>query len=102
LFVAFCDFSLQRGYRHSAYVTHCEGSGDRQSQGKPFDVTVELPREKKSGFQCRGDEIMLFDWNKDGLETHGDLQFERVSARRRGLLLASKPLVFAIDSLTPP
>jgi hypothetical protein len=64
-------FLLQWGYRQSAYVAHCEGSGARNSQSKPFDVTVELPRKKERGFQCRVHEIMLLGRNENGLETHG-------------------------------
>src|SRR5260370_4294336 len=67
---------LQCGYRQTAYIAHCENSGDRSLQREPFDVTVELPRELERGFQCRGHEIILFGRNENGLETHGDLQFE--------------------------
>ena len=45
--------------------------GDAQSE--PFDITVKLPRQTERGFQCRAHEIMLFDGNKNGSETHDDL-----------------------------
>ena len=98
-FLIFRDFLLKRGYRHSAYVACCEGSRYRNSQGKSFDVAVKFPREKECGLQCRVHEIMLFDRNENGLETHSDLQFERLlrvvraqAGRGRGLLA-----VFAHD-----
>jgi hypothetical protein len=31
--------------------------------------------------QCRVREIMLFDWNENGLETHDDIQVEHRCAR---------------------
>jgi hypothetical protein len=61
-------------YKHTASIVRCEGGGGgRNVQGEPFDVAVELPREKKRGCQCRVHEIMRLDRNKDGFETHGDL-----------------------------
>jgi hypothetical protein len=71
------DVLFQRRYWHSAYVADCEHSGELDAQGEPFYVAVKLAREKKGGLQCRVHEIMLFDRNKNGLESHGDLPFAR-------------------------
>src|SRR5882757_2233441 len=77
-FLIFRDVMFERRYRHSAHVAYCEDSGNLNAQGEPFDVAVKFPREKESGLQCRVHEIMLFDRNENGLETHSDLQFERL------------------------
>jgi hypothetical protein len=37
-----------------------------------------LPREKERGAQNRVGEIVLFEWNENGLEAHGDLHFSNV------------------------
>src|SRR4029077_16048571 len=60
---------------------YCEHSGELDAQGEAFDVAVKLAREKKSGLQCRVHEIVLFDRNENGLETHGDLPFVRSAVR---------------------
>src|SRR5262245_22785118 len=73
----FRDVLIQCRYRHTAHVAYCDDSGKLDAQGEPFDVAVKFPREKESGLQCRVREIMLFDRNENGLETHGDLQFVR-------------------------
>src|SRR5262249_22672260 len=75
----FRNVLFQCRYRHSAHVAYCEDSGNLNAQGEPFDVAVKFPREKEGGLQCRVHEIMLFDRNENGLETHGDLQFVRTS-----------------------
>src|SRR5215510_2496591 len=80
-FLIFRDILLKRRYRHSAHVSYREDSGNLNAQGKPFDVAVEFPREKECGLQCRVHKIMLFNRNENGLETHGHLQFERLSGR---------------------
>src|SRR5262249_61489618 len=79
-FLIFRDILLKRRYRHSADVAHCEDNGNLNAQGEPFDIAVKFPREKERGFQCRVHEIMLFDRNENGLETHGNLQFKRISS----------------------
>src|SRR5215831_19782922 len=76
----FRNVLFQCRYRHSAHVGYCEDSGNLRVQGEPFDVAVKFPREKERSFQCRVHEIMLFDRNENGLETHGNLQFERISS----------------------
>jgi hypothetical protein len=76
-FRIFPDFLFQCRYRHNASVGYCEGSADRNSQGEPFDVAVKFLREKECGLQCRVHQIMLFDRNENGLETHCHLQFGR-------------------------
>jgi len=75
----FCDFALQCGYRHRAYIAYCEDGGGLKAQSEPFDVTVKLPRKKNSGLQCRSHEIMSFDRKENGLETHGGHQSEYAS-----------------------
>src|SRR5215472_4307737 len=82
LFLVFRDVLFKCRYRHSAHVAYCEDSGNLDPQGEPFDVAVKFPREKESGLQCRVHEIMLFDRNENGLETHDDLQFRGYVARR--------------------
>jgi hypothetical protein len=77
-FLIFRDILLKRRYRHGAYVADCEDSGNLNAQGEPFDVAVKFSREKERGLQRRVHEIMLFDRNENGLETHGDLQCERL------------------------
>src|SRR5437773_1526354 len=64
------------------HIGYCEDSGNLNAQGEPFDVAVKFPREKESGLQCRVHEIMLFDLNENGLESHGELQFLRPSPAR--------------------
>ena len=54
----------------------------RTAQGKPFDVAVKHSPQKERGPQCRAHEMMLFDWNENGLETHGDLPPPTEFARR--------------------
>src|SRR5262249_38082322 len=76
-FLVVNDFLLQCRYRQRTYVAQGEGSGHRNSQAEPFDVAVEFLCEKQSGAQGRVHEIMLFDRDKNGLETHGDLQSRR-------------------------
>jgi hypothetical protein len=49
--------------------------------GPAADVTVKLLRQTERGFQCRVHEIMLFDGNKNGSETHDDLPLEFVARR---------------------
>src|ERR1700740_1326354 len=73
LFRIFRNILLQFGYCHSGCIGHWEGGGDRNAQSEPFDVTVKLLRQTERGFQCRVHEIMLFDGNKNGSETHDDL-----------------------------
>jgi hypothetical protein len=75
----FGDFALQCGYRHSAYIAYREDGGGLTAQSEPFDVTVKLPHKKNSGFQCRSHEIVSFDGNENGLETHGGHQSEYAS-----------------------
>src|SRR5438445_10955504 len=77
--LVFRDFLSRWRYRHSAYVAHCKGSGDINSQGKPFDVAVKFPREEQRSLQCRIHEVMLLGRNENGLKAHGDLQSERTS-----------------------
>src|SRR5215216_5182472 len=69
-FLMFRDF-LPQFRRRSDYVAYCEGSRDRDLQVEPFDVAVKFPCEKEGGLQYRVREIMLFDRNENGLETHG-------------------------------
>src|SRR5437016_13350896 len=76
-FLIFRDVLFQCRYWHSAHIGYCDDSGNLNAQGEPFDVAVKFPREKESGLQCRVREIMLFDRNENGLETHGDIQMER-------------------------
>src|SRR6266566_8230681 len=77
-FLIFHGVLFQCRYRHSAHIGYCEDSGNLNTQGEPFDVAVKFPREKESGLQCRVHEIMLCDRKENGLETHGDIQFERL------------------------
>jgi len=77
-FLIFRDILLNRRYRHGAYVAEREDSGNLNAQGEPFDVAVKFSREKERGLRRRVHEIMLFDRNENGLETHGDLQCERL------------------------
>src|SRR5215212_8978235 len=77
-FLMFRDFLLQYR-RQSAFGADCEGSRTRSSQGEPFDVAVKFPCEKEGGIQYRVREIMLFDRNEDGLETHGGSPIDRAS-----------------------
>src|SRR5215813_15081766 len=79
-FLIFCDVLFQCRYRHSAHIGYCEDSGNLKAQGEPFDVAVKFLREKQSRLQCRVHEIMLFNRNENGLETHGELQFVRTSS----------------------
>jgi hypothetical protein len=68
------NFVLQGGgHRQSAHVPDGEGDRHPDPQGKPFDVTVELPRENNRGFQGRAHEIMLLGRNENGFERHGAL-----------------------------
>jgi hypothetical protein len=69
--------------------TSLTAKGSSTAQGEPFDVAVEFPREQESGLQCRVYEIMLFDRNENGLEAHGDLQFECMPAVRAGAVIPS-------------
>jgi hypothetical protein len=73
LFRIFCKIVLQIGHRHCGRIGHCVGGRIRNAQSEPFDVTVKLPRQTERSFQCRAHEIMLFDGNKNGSETHDDL-----------------------------
>src|SRR5262249_26767390 len=82
-FLMFRDVLFQCRDRHSARVGDCEGSGNLTAQGEPFDVAVKSPRQKESGLQCRVHEIMLFDRNENGLETHDALQCGYVARRAR-------------------
>src|SRR4029077_14409031 len=81
-FLVVHDLLLQCRYRQRTYVAQREGSGHRNSQREPLDVAVEFLCEQKSGAQGRVREVMLFDWHKDRLETHGDLHSCRSSPRR--------------------
>src|ERR1700740_1723618 len=81
LFRIFRNILLQFGYCHSGCIVHWVGGGDRNAQSEPFDVTVKLLRQTERGFQCRVHEIMLFDGNKNGSETHDDLALEFVARR---------------------
>jgi hypothetical protein len=78
-FRIFRTFLLQCGYWQAAYVAHRDDSRDLTSQGEPLNITVELPRKKERGFQCRAHEVMLFGRNENGFETHGDLQLKFVA-----------------------
>src|SRR5262249_11693507 len=85
LLLVFRDVVLQCRYRHGGYVAHCEGGGELDAQGEPFDVAVEFAREQERGLQGRVHAIVLFDRHQNGLETHGDLPFVRAPpAARRG------------------
>src|SRR6516162_316239 len=81
LFRIFCNILLQIGYRHSARFGHCMGGGNRSAQSEPFNVTVKLLRQTERGLQCRVHQIMLFDGNKNGSETHDDLPLGFVARR---------------------
>jgi hypothetical protein len=78
-FLVVHDLLLQCRYRQRTYVAERKGSGNRNSQGEAFDVAVEFLCEKEGGAQGRIHEIMLFDRDKNGLESHGDLQSCRTS-----------------------
>src|SRR6266576_2209881 len=78
-FLVVHDFLLQCRYRQRTYVAERKGSGNRNSQGEPLDVAVKFLCEKESDAQGRVHEIMLFDRDKNGLETHGNLQSCRSS-----------------------
>src|SRR5215471_16223998 len=78
-FLVVHDLLLQCRYGQRTDVAEREGTGHRNSQGEPFDVTVEFPCKKESDTQARVHQIMLFDRDKDGLEAHGDLQSCRSS-----------------------
>ena len=67
--------------RHSGRIGHCVGGRVRNAQSEPFDVTVKLLRQTERSFQCRAHEIMLFDGNKNGSETHDDLPLGFVARR---------------------
>src|SRR5271166_4829944 len=81
LFRIFSNILLQVWCRHSGRISHCVGGRDRNAQSEPFDVTVKLLRQTERGFQCRAHEIMLFDGNKNGSETHDDLPLGFVARR---------------------
>src|ERR1700752_5288849 len=81
LFRIFCNILLQLGYRQSGRISHCVGGRARSAQSEPFDVTVKFLRQTERGFQSRVHEIMLFDGNKNGSETHDDLPLGFVARR---------------------
>jgi len=85
LFRIFCNILFSFGCRHSGRFRRCGGGRVRNPQSKPFDATVKLLRQTERRFQCRAHEIMLFDGNENGSETHDDLPLGFVA--RRGMLL---------------